>query len=187
MKNLNFISDEILSNHLQNRIKKTVKKGTILQRKGDSKMKAFLVTKGLLRSYFIDEKGNEHVFMFAPENWLITDVNLISNNNESEAVLYIDALENSEIEIIDEFILQHISQLPNNILFDQIIKLINRLNSLQNRVLLLLSATAKERYKDFVNTYPQILQRVPQKMIASYLGIAPQTLSVLRRSKSNIL
>lgn len=165
----------------QNTTKKTIPKGTILQRKGDKKIRAFFVTKGLLRSYAIDDSGKEHIFMFAPENWLITDVELLSNH--TEATLFIDTLEDSEIEIIDERIFNKINELPTGLLCSQITKLINRINILQKRVLLLMSASAEERYKDFIATYPDIVQRVPQKMIASYLGITPQALSTIRNKK----
>lgn len=104
----------------QNTIKTTVPKGKILQRTGDKSVKAFFVNKGLLRSYTIDENGKEHIFMFAPEDWLITDVELLSNH--SEAMLYIDALEESEIEIIDARIFDNIDKLSTEILCDQIAK-----------------------------------------------------------------
>ena len=161
--------------------KKTVRRGTILQQKGDKKVKAFFVTKGLLRSYAVDSKGKEHVFMFAPENWLITDVALLSN--QTEATLFIEALEDSEIELVDPQVFEKMDQLPVELLSSQLTKLIKRINALQKRVLLLMSATAEERYRDFVETYPQIVQRVPQKMIASYLGVTPQALSTIRSKK----
>ena len=62
---------------------KKVKKGTILQHTGDKIVRAFFVKKGLLKSYFIDDEGKEHIFMFAPEEWLITDVNLLSNKDSN--------------------------------------------------------------------------------------------------------
>ena len=164
------------------RVIKSFKKGEVLQKKGDKKVKAFFVHKGLLRSYTIDNNGREHIFMFAPENWLVTDVGLLSNRTES--TLYIDVLEDAEVEIIDEQVFNHIEQLPVDILTDQIGKLIKRINALQIRVLLLLSAPAEERYKNFIDTYPQIVQRVPQRMIASYLGITPQALSTIRSKKT---
>jgi hypothetical protein len=62
-------------------------------------------------------------------------------------------------------------------------KLSKRIAVLQKRVIMLMSATAWERYQDFLDTYPNIVQRVPQKMIASYLGITPEALSSLRAKK----
>lgn len=140
-----------------------VLKGQILQSKGDINTKIYIVESGLLRSYYIDEKGKEHIFMFAPENWIITDS--IVNNLPAE--LYIDVLENSTIKVIKKGI-------PNP---NETKSLINRISVLQKRVIMLMSASVIERYEHFVDTYPNIVQRVPQKMIASYLGITPEALS----------
>lgn len=150
---------------------KTIPKGQILLCKGDIATKTYYVHKGLLRSYTIDEKGKEHIFMFAPEDWIMTD--MVSQTYHTPSDLFIDALEDTEIEILDREILAQ-----NNTIEMQ--KLMKRAAVLQKRVLLLMSATAKERYEDFIKTYPNIVQRVPQKMIASYLGITPEALSKIR-------
>ncbi|MEM8568230.1 MAG: cyclic nucleotide-binding domain-containing protein, partial [Bacteroidota bacterium] len=68
-----------------------VKKGQIIQRKGELNSKVYVVDSGLLRSYFIDEKGKEHIFMFAPEGWIIAD----NASPDEPCDLFIDALENS--------------------------------------------------------------------------------------------
>jgi CRP-like cAMP-binding protein len=60
----------------------------------------------------------------------------------------------------------------------------NRLNTLQNRVIMLMSSTGLERYEHFIATYPDIIQRVPQRMVASYLGITPEALSRARKEIS---
>jgi CRP-like cAMP-binding protein len=153
---------------------KTVSKGQILLRKGDVLAKAFFVKQGCLRSYSIDEKGKEHVFMFAPEGWLVGDISMQFKNTPSD--LFIDAIEDSEVEIIDYLVE---SMLPKSHGASHE-KLIKRIAVLQKRVIMLMSATAWERYQDFLETYPNIIQRVPQRMIASYLGITPEALSKLR-------
>jgi CRP-like cAMP-binding protein len=144
-----------------------VKKGEIIQRKGELNSKVYQVKLGLLRSYSIDDKGKEHIYMFAPENWIIADG--INPNKPSE--LFIDALEDSVI-IKREKDLSTISDT---------VKLINRLEVLQQRIILLMSASAIERFEKFIETYPDIVQRVPQKMVASYLGITPEALSHAKR------
>ena len=160
---------------------KSLKKGEIIQRPDDRILKAFFVKKGLLNSYIIDNKGKKHIFMFAPENWLILDVELFSKNKK--AILFIEALEDSEIEIINGDVFENKEIFSKQILSDQIDKLVNRIISLQKRVLFLMSASALERYNDFLDTYPTISQRVPQKMIASYLGVTPETLSTVRAKR----
>lgn len=144
-----------------------VKKGQILQRKGELNSKIYQVEAGLLRSYSIDEKGKEHIFMFGSEGWIVAD-NL---PKEEPSDLFIDALEDSEVIVLEKKL-----NLEGN--SD---KLIKRLSVLQKRVIMLMSASGIERYEHFVETYPDIVQRVPQKMIASYLGITPEALSTVKR------
>jgi CRP-like cAMP-binding protein len=166
----------------KNTQQKTIPKGTILQSIGTNKLEGYYVKKGLLRSYIIDEKGKLHIYMFAPEGWFIMDMVLLSK--EKEGILYIDALEASEIVIMKEDIFKYPEKLSVNILIKDIDRLVNRIITLQKRVFMLMSMPAKERYIDFLKTYPQIAQRIPQKMIASYLGITPEVLSGIR-SKMN--
>ena len=145
---------------------KEVKKGQFLQRKGELSTSVFYVKKGLLRSYTIDEKGKEHIFMFGSEGWIVADN--VAQGEKSE--LFIDALEDSII----------IPILKNDPPKSDIQKLIKRIGVLQKRIIMLMSAPAVDRYKHFLETYPDIIQRVPQRMIASYLGITPQALSKIR-------
>ncbi|MCZ4408885.1 Crp/Fnr family transcriptional regulator [Cryomorphaceae bacterium 1068] len=144
----------------------TVKKGEILQRIGDLNTKVYVVQTGLLRSYTIDEKGKEHIYLFAPEGWIIAD----TNPADIPAQLFIDVLEDATL-IEREKDMKHTKDSQS---------LINRLSVLQRRVIMLMSATAMDRYLDFIETYPDIVQRVPQRMIASYLGITPEALSRVR-------
>ncbi|MCG8372690.1 MAG: Crp/Fnr family transcriptional regulator [Balneolales bacterium] len=148
-----------------------VKKGQILQHKGDIHTKVYKVVSGLLRSYSIDKKGKEHIYLFGPEGWIIAD----GNPGDVPCDLYIDAIEDSKVLVFDKN------------LGDQIDteKLIKRVAVLQKRVIMLMSATALERYEHFVHTYPEIIARVPQKMIASYLGITPEALSKVKRDRLN--
>ena len=148
-----------------------VKKGQILQRSGELNTKVFTVESGLLRSYTIDNRGKEHIFMFAPENWIMgdnCDIDILCD-------LFIDAIENSIIAVIDKDVSKQNSK--NSSLF-------NRLAVLQKRIIMLMSSHAIERYEYFIEIYPEITQRVPQRMIASYLGITPEALSRIRKEIS---
>lgn len=147
-----------------------VKKGEILQKSGDLNSKVYKVNSGLLRSYTIDQKGKEHIFMFAPENWTIAD----SQSKETPCDLYIDALENSSIVVLTKDIQREGKNVG---------AFIKRLSVLQKRVVMLMSFSAIERFEHFEQTYPEILQRVTQKMIASYLGITPEALSKIKRER----
>lgn len=146
--------------------KVTVKKGQILQKKGELNSKIYIVRSGLLRSYAIDDRGKEHIMMFAPESWILADH--VPPDVPSE--LFIDALEETLVTILEK----DKEDNPN------VAKMLKRFSVLQKRILLLISATAIERYEHFIETYPDIAQRVPQRMIASYLGITPEALSKVK-------
>ncbi len=144
-----------------------IKKGEIIQRSGDLNTKVYRVESGLLRSYCIDRNGRENIFMFAPEGWMIAD----SHGPEVPSFLYIDALEDSVVEVLPKDLEREKKNIP---------ALTRRIAALQDRVLMLMSSNAIERYEYFVNTYPNMVQRVPQKMIASFLGVTPETLSAAK-------
>jgi CRP-like cAMP-binding protein len=146
--------------------KRQIDKGQVLQRAGELNSKVYHVKSGLLRSYSIDKKGKEHIFMFAPEGWVIGD----HVSPEEPSMLFIDALEDSQVIVAEKNIEKE----------NDAKKLIKRLEVLQKRVIQLMSSTALERYESFVSTYPDVSQRIPQRMIASYLGVTPEALSKVK-------
>lgn len=147
-------------------------KGTLIQEKGELDSKIYVVRNGLLRSYYIDRKGKEHIFMFGPEGWVVAD----ACSEKVPCELFIDALEDTHYIVMKKDIER--DSRPHS--FAQLVK---RLLVLQQRTLMLMSASATERYEHFEATYPDILQRVPQRMIASYLGVTPEALSKLKRER----
>lgn len=160
-----------------------VKKGDFLMKQGDSCRHSFFVENGLLRYYSIDEKGKEHILHFAPEGWFLSDRDSLYFNIPTH--YYTEALEDSIVILFEKdfFIsfsedLQSVTELNEQLLH-------NHIRYLQKRITQLLSATAEERYLDFVSIYPDILLRVPQWMVASYLGIAPESLSRVRKDLAN--
>ncbi|MEL6675326.1 MAG: Crp/Fnr family transcriptional regulator [Bacteroidota bacterium] len=169
---------EVQADLLLQRSVKRVKKGTVLQRQGEKATIGFFVREGLLRAYTLDDKGKEHIFIFAPEGWMAGDVE--SFTYEAPAELFVDALEDSIVEVITPELMEQIDP-SQAFLREQNQRLLRRVGVLQRRVLMLMSAPAIERYEHFLETYPQIIDRVPQKMIASYLGITPEALSTLKK------
>ncbi|MDY0907225.1 Crp/Fnr family transcriptional regulator [Pedobacter sp. CFBP9032] len=153
-------------------------KGEMVQYTGETFKHGFFVGKGLLRAYSIDSKGKEHIIQFAPENWLIADRN---NLNNEASVFFIDAIETSETVLMPhDFLEQAAIKVP--CLQPMQVKLLNNsIRFMQKRINMLLSATAEERYLDFIKLYPNLTLRVPQWMIASYLGITPESLSRVRK------
>ena len=158
---------------------KKVEKGAILLQQGDICHHSFFVSKGLLRSYTIDETGKEHIIQFAPENWIISDRSSSYFNEPSE--LFIDAIEDTEIVFIDKNFIDAAAEISVSFRQQDNIALHNHIRQLQKRVNLLLGATAEQRYLDFITIYPSLTLRIPQWMIASYLGITPETLSRVRK------
>jgi CRP-like cAMP-binding protein len=158
--------------------KKLRKRQYILQEGDVCKYVAF-VEKGMLRSYTIDEKGNEHIMQFAFEGWWISDH--YSFLTGEPAVYNIDALEDSELLLIskqaEEKMLQKIPK------FEKYFRILlqNSLIATQRRLISSLSQNAEERYNQLISVCPTIPQRVPQHMMASFLGITPETLSRIRK------
>ena len=158
---------------------KKIRKRQYLLQEGDvCKYQAFVV-KGILRSYIIDEKGAEHILQFAPEGWWITD--LYSYLTSEPSNFSIDALEDAELLMIArpewEELMRKLPKLEHY--FRVLVQ--NHLIATQRRLLQTITQTAEEKYILFAQTYPDCIQRVPQHMIASYLGISRETLSRLRK------
>jgi CRP-like cAMP-binding protein len=167
---------------LEQTVTKKVKRGEILIEQGTSTFTSFYVEKGCLRSYITDSKGKEHILQFAPETWMISN----SDELASEIIsLTIDAIEDSVVRVITRNQAINENLLEKEGLIYMANKLRKHMSFLRKRILLLLSATAEERYDDFNQMYPNLANRIPQKMIASYLGITPESLSRVRKSRIN--
>jgi CRP-like cAMP-binding protein len=160
--------------------KKLRKRQYLLQEGAICKYQAFVV-KGILRSYTVDEKGAEHVLQFASEGWWIAD---LSSYITGEPSLFdIDALEDAELLLLSKPSWDQLLQtLPK---FEHYFRILiqNNLIATQKRLMQSLTETAEEKYEKFMQTYPACIQRVPQHMIASYIGISRETLSRLRKKK----
>ena len=158
---------------------KHFKKGEMIVRTGQKSNLAYFVVKGCLRSYIIDEKGKEHIYQFAPENWIIGDLEFYKNKGNS--FLNIDCIEASEVKAIEVNFFSEYSATSAEITEASMKKLHNRIYALQKRVIQLLSHSAEERYREFIHTYPNLHSRISLKMIASYLGVTPESFSRVRK------
>lgn len=158
---------------------KKVLKGEILLSFGEIASFTYKVESGCLKSYVIDNTGKEHILQFAPEDWLIGDMD--SATNKKPSVIFIEAIEDSEVSLISTSDYENLHDLDKDFLINMGAKLRNNLIATNKRIIGLLSATAKERYLEFIKTYPTLVQRLPLKLIASYIGITPEYLSDMRR------
>ena len=156
---------------------KHFKKGEIIQQPNQLKANAIFVKKGLIRSYIIDSTGKEHIYMFASEGWITGDIGAVEFNEPT--TLYIDCLEDSEVVFLKSDHLKE-ADLSKDKLLQNMKKMSRNLGKMQRRILMLIGSPAVDRYNYFLETYPELPNRVSQKMIASYLGIMPQTLSTIR-------
>ena len=163
-------------------IPKKVKKGEFLLREGDMTRYSIFVASGCLRTYTIDDTGKEHILQFSPENWWTGDMSFTSN---VPSRFFIEALEDSEVLLTEPSSIQELNQyIPQSAVHYQA-ALQKSIEAKNQRIVASLSETAEERYNDFLKKYPSLVQRVPQHMIASYLGISPETLSRIRKQQSH--
>lgn len=158
--------------------KKLRKKQYLLQEGDVCKTIAF-VEKGALRAYSMDETGNENIIQFALEGWTISD--LYSFLTGEPATYTIDALEDSELVLISKPAHEELLKtMPAYETYTRL-QITGAYLAMQKRLTSVLSLSSEERYANLTSTYPDIVQRVPQHMIASYMGLKPETLSRVRK------
>ena len=163
--------------------KRVIEENKILLHSGEVCEHFYYVEEGLLRFYSIDEKGKENILEFAPEKWIVVDRASFYFNEPSE--FYIDALEETTVAVLDKEFIDIASEIsPQFRKYNERI-LQNHIRHLQNRINRLIGKSAEERYLHFIERYQDIPNRVPQRMIASYLGITPESLSRIRRELSH--
>ncbi len=160
-------------------IPKKIRKNQYLLQEGDVAKYAAFVEKGALRAYSVDEKGAEHIIQFAFEGWTISDMYSFMTGNP--ATYNIDALEDSELVLISKSAQEEIlKQIPEYEVYTRL-QITGAYMAMQKRITSMLSMSLEERYINLTRLYPNLIQRVPQRMIASYMGLTPETLSRVRR------
>ncbi|HVU98611.1 MAG TPA: Crp/Fnr family transcriptional regulator [Puia sp.] len=161
---------------------KAVKKKQFLTREGDISRGPTFVISGLLRSYSIDNNGNEHVIQFAPPGWWVGDLGSMIHQRPS--ILSVDALEDSEVIFITEADIEDLyERIPKFERFWRILTQ-NALAAHQARLVNILSLPAKARYAEFCRLYPSLIDCLPQKQIASYIGVTPEFLSKMLNTRA---
>ncbi len=156
--------------------------GECLQRAGDVARYAAFVSSGCLRSYVIDAKGKEHIVQFAPETWWLADSDSLAKGTPTQ--YFYEAIEDADLLLIDGPSHQRVVERVPGYGAAQRTGLQRHAAAKDQRIVDALSASAEERYLSFLSTYPSIVRRVPQRMLASYLGVSPETLSRIRKHLS---
>jgi len=153
------------------------RKNYFLEEGAVAKDVAFVIN-GCLRAYSIDNNGFEHILQFAPQDWWITD--MYSFVSGKPGTLFVDAVEDTEALLLSrEDQLQLFNNIPK---FERYFRILTEksLVSSRQRMMDNLSLTAQERYETFCNYYPTLINALPQKMIASYIGVTPEFLSKMK-------
>ena len=175
------ISDEELTEILSYfTTKNTKKKQFIIQPDFVARHRNYVI-KGAFRAYVIDKKGDEHTIQLAIEDWWITDYN--SYVFQQPATMFVVALEDSMVLQIDYASEQKLKAVSHK--YETFFRMMAERSAAyqQRRLIANLTQTAEERYNDFLERYPLLVQRVPQYALASYLGMTTEFLSKIRNKK----
>ena len=161
---------------------KTVKKKAFLLQPDHICKELYFVSTGCLRLYFINKKLNEQITQFAIENWWLTDYAGLDSGSPS--FYYIQAIENTEVISITKSKLEELFiKLPKLERYFRIVQQ-RAFAAAQTRIKYIYGMSDEERYRHFNSLFPAFMQRIPQYMLASYLGFTPQFMSKIRAKKT---
>jgi CRP-like cAMP-binding protein len=175
------ISDEEFEYILAHFTHKKLRKHQFLIQEGDVNLNMCFVVKGSLKSYQNGFDGKEHILQFAFSDWWISDFHAFYN--QEKATLNIDCLEDSELLCITFENREKICSEMKKVEYFFRKKTNFGYGALQNRILSLFDTNIKQRYDNLLKMYPQLFQKVPKTMIASYLGVSRETLSRLKKGE----
>lgn len=156
--------------------KKVLKHQYLIQQGDDAKYE-YLIMTGVFRVFYLEEGGREHIVQFATENWWMSDY--IAYFDRKQANMNVVCMEAGEVLCLTlegrEKLSGEIHKMEHFFRF----KLTKGYTALQQRIISLLSDNPEQRYKEFARLYPGLMQKIPKKYIAEYLGVSRETLSRL--------
>lgn len=163
-------------------IARPYKQGETLVRSGETANYIMFINSGYLMTYYTDKEGVDHVIQFGSGGWWAGDI--YNLNKHTKALYTTKGLCDGEVLLLPRLAQNHL--LENYIKFERYFRILfqNALLRQQLRFVENYTATSEERYQAFTTTYPEIEKFVPQKYIASYLGITPEFLSKIRKKIS---
>jgi len=160
--------------------RKRMRKKQYFLQEGDVCKHMGFIVKGSARMFSVDEKGHEHIIHFGLESWWLSDPESFIQLTPSR--YYIEMLEDAELLVIS---VPNTYELRNKSrCFDLTINALNKFSAIaiQKRIYAAIGMTAEERFSDLTRNHPEFLERFPMNMIASYLGLSPETLSRIRKN-----
>lgn len=159
---------------------KHITRGEYILSVGQRCRHAFFILQGLVRQYSIDSKGKEHILLFAREGHFLANVEAVHLSLPSS--YFVQALEDTQILLLNEEDIERLGSISLHFATLRTKLLHEYVQHLQKRIAQLQADSAEERYLTFVRDYPEMMLRVPQIHIASYLGITPESLSRVRKA-----
>ena len=162
-------------------VPKKLRKHQYFLQEGDICKMAGFIKKGAMRQYTVDESGKENILGLYIENWWVADRESFAQNTPS--LFSIDAFEYTELLVITQEAFQRL--LKGLRFMNELATVLTERQALQllKRVHITKTLTAEQRLADLEKTYPAFLQRFPQHIIASYLGMTKETMSRIRANK----
>lgn len=156
---------------------KKVKKHQYLIQEGDPAQLEYIIVKGIFRVFYVDKEGKEYILQFARENWWMSDY--IAFFNKQQATMNAVCMQDGEVLCLTLQGREALSSQFHKMEHFFRVKLTNGYVASQRRIKSLLSSTPQQRYEEFAELYPNLLQQIPKKYIAEYLGVSRETLSRL--------
>jgi CRP/FNR family transcriptional regulator len=157
-------------------IRKVLKNQYLIQQ-GDEAKYEYIIMSGIFRVFYLDADGKEHIVQFATENWWMSDY--ISYFNQKQANMYVVCMEAGEVLCLTLEGREKLSETLHKMEHFFRVKLTKGYIALQQRIISLISNNSEQRYKEFAELYPALMQKIPKKYIAEYLGVSRETLSRL--------
>ncbi|MBL7924440.1 MAG: Crp/Fnr family transcriptional regulator [Bacteroidia bacterium] len=159
---------------------KKVRRKQLLLQEGEVCHHSIFVKSGCLRGYTLDKNGDEHVISFATAGWWIADMYSLITRKPGQ--LFIESSTEAHLQLLTrEHQEKLFEQIPK---FERFFRILteNSLVATQQRIIDNLSLGARERYLEFIRKYPSLKDELPQKHIASYIGVTPEFFSKMMRS-----
>ncbi len=174
------LSDEEKAGIIEICTESRIKKRQFIEQPGYVSGYRNYVIKGAFRSFFLSNEGKEHTVQIAIDDWFVSD--FYSYITQTPATLFVEALEDSLILRMPYGKIEPLCKQYHSLSEYFRVTTEKAFAYSRNRTLSNISKSAEERYLEFLGMYPDMAQRIPQKIIASYLGISPEFLSKIKKN-----